>query len=403
MKANIPYRIFGGLRFYDRKEILDLLAYMTLAVNPADDQAFTRVVNEPKRGIGATSVDHLANFAAGLGQPMLAAVGAIDVANDINARTRGKLVAFADMVAGFAQQRAYLNVAEMVQQVLEQTGYLAALQAQNNLEAESRVANLEEFITVAQEFDKRYDSGETVSANDPDLAEQPDDRLAAFLSDVALVADIDTADTDDSGQVTMMTLHAAKGLEFPVVFLVGMEEGLFPLSRAVMEDDALEEERRLAYVGITRAKEQLYLTNALSRHLYGKVQHNPVSRFIDEIPADLITYANPTASGVGTTRQAVPFGRPGEGGAYTPVFGGNRRRPATRGQHGAVMGKVVTTGAENQTWAPGVQVRHKTWGTGTVVTVYGTGDDMELDIAFPAPTGIRRLMAAFAPIERVED
>ncbi|MGO3781222.1 MAG: 3'-5' exonuclease, partial [Enterococcus viikkiensis] len=268
-----------------------------------------------------------------------------------------------------------------VDQVLERTGYLDELKNQRTLEAESRLENLEEFRSVTQEFDKRN------AAEEDDAANAPEEKLAVFLNDLALVSDLDDYQ-EESAQVTLMTLHAAKGLEFPIVFLIGMEEKIFPLSRSLMEEAELEEERRLAYVGITRAEESLFLTNAFSRTLYGKTQYNQPSRFVAEIDESLL---NPV--GIQPQPKAATFGSPfnTNSNQMKPKYQQATREP--------VMNKTAS-GGENESWNPGDKVQHKKWGIGTVVKVSGNSKDVELDIAFPQQ-GVKRLLAAFAPIEKI--
>jgi DNA helicase-2/ATP-dependent DNA helicase PcrA len=288
---------------------------------------------------------------------------------------------FGTMISQFQEMIAYLPVTDLVDQVLERTGYLDELKNQRTLEAESRLENLEEFRTVTKEFDKRNETQEDDAAN------APEEKLAIFLNDLALVSDLDDYQ-EDSAQVTLMTLHAAKGLEFPIVFLIGMEEKIFPLSRSLMEESELEEERRLAYVGITRAEESLYLTNAFSRTLYGKTQYNQPSRFVAEIDDSLLN-----AVGMQPQPKATfsnPFST-----ATTPM------KP--KYQHATREPKMDKTasGGENESWNPGDKVQHKKWGVGTVVKVSGNAKDVELDIAFPQQ-GVKRLLAAFAPIEKIQ-
>lgn len=367
VKTNIPYKLVGAHRFYDRKEIMDILAYLRLASNPHDSMSFMRVVNEPKRGIGATSMAKLQTFADMHGMSLFD-VGKNIVLTDIPARTGNKIAAFCDMLEKFKQQEEKLSVTEMTEEILKQTGYQKALEDADNLEAQGRLENLREFLTVTKQFDETWEP-----------ENEDSDPFIDFLADLALVSDQDGVDeTDDV--VTLMTLHAAKGLEFPVVFLVGMEEGIFPLGRAVADETQLEEERRLAYVGITRAEEKLYLTNAFSRMLYGRTQQNSASRFIGEISDSLLDEANEVVSPAKTqTFEAHPFDKP-------------FIKKTTVSQQ--------TTGADKKTWNVGDKVQHKAWGQGTVVKVNGQGESMELDVAF-AGKGIKRLLAAFAPITKI--
>lgn len=238
---------------------MDILAYLRLVANPDDSMSFARVVNEPKRGIGATSITKLQNFADMHGISLYEAGKSVDLTG-IPVRTAKKITEFCDMLKLFHQVQKKATITEMTEQILSITGYQKALNDANTLEAKGRLENLEEFLSVTKEFDENWDPEDEES-----------DPFTDFLADLALVSDQDGVDQNDD-VVTLMTLHAAKGLEFPVVFLIGMEEGIFPLGRAAMNESDLEEERRLAYVGITRAEEKLYLTNALSRMLYGRTQ-----------------------------------------------------------------------------------------------------------------------------------
>lgn len=364
VKANISYQMIGGLRFYDRKEIKDIIAYLRLITNPDDDISFERIVNTPKRGIGATSIERLRAYATENDISFFQAVHEIDNTH-VPKRAAQALYKFVHQIDNLVQQQEFLTATDMVEQVLDVTEYEAALQAEGTLEAQSRMENLEEFKSVTQEFERVNE----------------DRTLVNFLTDLALVADIDSMDEEaDMEKITLMTLHSAKGLEFPVVFLIGMEENLFPHSRSLDDEEEMEEERRLCYVGITRAEEELYITNAMMRTLYGRTQYNPVSRFIHEIPESLL-------EGMEQVKHTM--------------FGSPSRQQIRPQQH--IRKKAVrpqSTGAENLDWKPGQKVEHKKWGTGTVVKVTNSGDDTELDIAFNAPTGIKRLLAKFAPITK---
>lgn len=373
LKANIPYKMVGGHKFYDRKEIKDILAYLNVLANPQDSISFERIVNSPKRGIGPGSIEKLRSFASLHEWPLLEAAQNVDLAN-IGGKAGQQLGAFGEMIQEVTQMIPYLTVTELTKEVLDRSGYLEDLKIQNTLEAQARIENLEEFLTVTQEFDKQLEQ-----QNEED-ADAPEEKLTVFLNDLALVSDIDNLE-EDASQVTLMTLHAAKGLEFPVVFLIGLEEGVFPLSRALMEESELEEERRLAYVGITRAEEALYLTNAFSRTLYGRTQYNRPSRFVEEIDQELLEI-----EGMRPTPKKTPV--------FAKKTAYSYKQPET-----AVVPSKSATGGENNSWKPGDKVKHKKWGLGTVVRVSGTSKDLELDVAFPSQ-GVKRLLAAFAPIEK---
>lgn len=382
VKSNIPYQIVGGHKFYDRKEIKDILAYLKLVANTSDSMSFNRIVNMPKRGIGAATVEKLLTFANERGIGVGDALSNLELV-PVSAAASKKLADFnAKLVdcVSYAQDASH-TVTGLTEKILEDFGYTEALKKEKTLESASRLENLDEFLTVTKRFDDNFEAedDESLPIND-------------FLSEVTLLSDQDDIE-DDGNQVTLMTLHAAKGLEFPVVFLVGMEDGIFPLSRAMLEEDQLEEERRLAYVGITRAREKLYLTNAFSRTMYGKTTSNPASRFVQEIkPEDLETeyaggFNKERANSVSST-SSIPFFNKGER-ARSQVYTAKTAAKAS----GAV-------GAEKEGWNVGDQVTHKAWGKGIVVKVNGTGEDMELDIAFESK-GIKRLLAAFAPIKKV--
>ncbi|MFS0785868.1 DNA helicase PcrA [Shouchella sp. 1P09AA] len=372
VKSNLEYNIVGGTKFYDRKEIKDVLAYLRLVSNPEDDISLARIVNVPKRGIGATTVDKIAAYATQNGLSMYRALSEIDHIG-VTARAKTKLVEFRDQVSNWVQQQDYLSVTELVEELLEKVGYREMLKAEQSIEAQSRLENIDEFISVTQEFEKRSEEKDLVS----------------FLTDLALVADIDQLDDDQAeapkDAITLMTLHSAKGLEFPYVFLIGMEEGIFPHNRSLFDDDEMEEERRLAYVGITRAEKELYLTSAKMRTLYGRTNTNAPSRFIAEIPDDC----------------AIEHGVPAWGSQRASSAGSAASLAAKRTSTSPMSSRMTNTGGEGFEWSVGDKASHKKWGVGTVVSIKGEGDSVELDIAFTPPTGIKRLFAKFAPISKV--
>lgn len=364
MKSNIDYTIVGGIKFYDRKEIKDILAYLRLIANPDDDISLLRVINVPKRGIGSTSMDKIARYAQENDLSLFQALEEADFIG-LSPKITKAVLEFRDLIKGYTQMQEYLSVTELVEEVLDKSGYRDMLKAEKTLDAQSRLENIDEFLSVTKGFEENSE----------------DKSLIAFLTDLALVADIDRLDEEDNNQqsVVLMTLHSAKGLEFPVVFLIGMEEGVFPHSRSLMDEEEMEEERRLAYVGITRAEEELYLTNAQMRTLYGRTNLNPVSRFIQEIPEDLLDEV---------VVEKKPFTR----------FQSNL---STSSQKASIRPMAVSTGGEEIPWKVGDKAEHKKWGIGTVVSVKGEKENMELDIAFPSPTGVKRLLAKFAPIQKV--
>lgn len=355
LRLGIPYTIFGGLKFYDRKEIKDLLAYLRVIVNPADGQSLFRIINVPKRGIGAASLEKMTNFALEQERSLLETLSMAEDIPGIPAKARKQCSLLADLIESLRKQAEFLSVTEITEEVLSRTGYRAELEAEDTVEARTRLENLQEFLSVTKEFDKQ----------------QPEEAaLEDFLSTISLVTDLDRHDPS-ADQVVLMTLHSAKGLEFPVVFLTGMEEGVFPHSRALYDQEELEEERRLAYVGITRAEEELHLTHCWERTLFGRTNMNPKSRFLDEIPAELTNDHRPSkkplASGVGLTG-----------------------KPTLGAQPAATPG----------TFLLGDRVRHRKWGEGVIVKVKGEGGDAELTVAFPEQ-GLKTLIAQFAPLEKV--
>lgn len=421
IKSDIPYQIVGGIKFYDRREIKDLLAYLRLLSNPDDDVSLTRVINVPKRGIGDTTVGKLADAAAQRGVSIYRVLQVVD---DLGfaGRTRNALVEFFDMIEGLHRMVEYLSVTELTEKLLEMTQYRLELQNENTLESRSRLENIDEFLSVTMEFENNNE----------------DKSLVSFLTDLALIADIDSmndnsdADKPNDDAVVLMTMHSAKGLEFPVVFIIGMEEGVFPHNRAFLDNEELEEERRLAYVGITRAEEKLFLSCAQMRTLFGRTTANPPSRFLDEIPEELKEDGGSTprdrygrGAGVGGAYSGRGFSSAGGGGNFghrsAAAAEGPGARPAAAEPGGPAgrgsaaprrSGVTVTTGAARasagQPTSPGDfnagdKVSHAKWGIGTVVSIKGSGNDTELQIAFPAPTGVKRLLAGFAPITKVTE
>ncbi|MBL3644348.1 DNA helicase PcrA [Bacillus sp. RHFB] len=376
LKSNINYAIVGGTKFYDRKEIKDLLAYLRLIANPDDDISLRRVINVPKRGIGATSMDKVADYADQYDVSIYKALESVEMAG-ISGKATKAAREFHTLITNYTNQQEYLSVTELVEEVIEKTGYREMLQAEKTIESQSRLENIDEFLSVTKAFE---DNSE-------------DKSLVGFLTDLALVADIDQLDENTeeaTNTVTLMTLHSAKGLEYPVVFLLGLEEGVFPHSRSLMDEEEMEEERRLAYVGITRAENELFISNAQMRTLYGRTSMNPVSRFISEIPEELLEDLKPKPA---TRARQTPFSSSRTGASSTAS---TRKVPA----FGKAVSAPSATGGEEIGWAVGDRASHKKWGIGTVVSVKGEGEGKELDIAFPSPIGIKRLLAKFAPVEK---
>lgn len=297
MAAGIPYKIYGGLKFYDRKEIKDIIAYLRLIYNTDDSQSFRRIVNVPKRAIGDTTVKNLADFADKEDISLFAACQRIEEAIEIPPRTRSKLKDFSELILKFKDAQKSYSLQEFVTLVIEKTGYLAELQSQNTPESEADIENLQELVNVAGEF----------------VPEEQDNVLGEFLQQVALVSDTDAIE-NITNNVTLMTLHSAKGLEFPIVFLAGCDEGVFPHQRTFNNASEMEEERRLMYVGVTRAEEKLYLTSAKRRQMWGEYKYYNPSRFIDEIPRQLLnsTAFEGSTSGSSTFQNAVSKARTGK-------------------------------------------------------------------------------------------
>ncbi|WBL15427.1 DNA helicase PcrA [Sutcliffiella sp. NC1] len=378
LKSNINYQIVGGTKFYDRKEIKDILAYLRLISNPDDDISLTRIVNVPKRGIGATSLEKVAAYATQHDISIYEAIRDVDLIG-VSGRATASLKEFRNLIDNYTQMQEYLSVTELVEEILTKSGYRDMLKQEKTIEAQSRLENIDEFLSVTKNFEDKND----------------DKTLIAFLTDLALVADIDKLDEETGEEletVILMTLHAAKGLEFPVVFLIGLEEGVFPHSRSLFEEVEMEEERRLAYVGITRAEQELYMTSAQMRTLFGRTNMNPPSRFIKEIPEELVDNL------VEANKQATtPFG----GGGSPRPFGRQTPTPTPQRNVTVPSRALTSTGGDQLGWNVGDKAEHKKWGIGTVVSVKGEGEDKELDIAFPSPVGIKRLLAKFAPVTKV--
>lgn len=402
LKSNIPYTMVGGTKFYSRKEIRDVISYLNLIANPADNISFERVVNEPKRGVGPGTLEKIRTFAYEQNMSLLDASANI-MLSPIKGKAAQGVYDFANMILNLRDQLDGLSITEAVEAVLDKSGYLDALSMQQTLESQARIENIEEFMSVTKNFDETNTDGTE--------DETGIDRLGRFLNDLALIADTDDGDME-AAEVTLMTLHAAKGLEFPVVFLIGMEEGVFPLSRASEEPDELEEERRLAYVGITRAEEILFLTNANTRTLFGKTNYNRPSRFLREISDDLLQYqglARPANSSFGvryTKNEPTQFG---QGMSLQQALQSRkanaqpqRRSSAqtfSKATGGLPFGKMSDSSNTATDWEIGDIAHHKKWGDGTVLEVTGSGKTQELKIKFPE-VGLKKVLASVAPIEK---
>lgn len=377
VKSNMNYQIVGGTKFYDRKEIKDLLAYLRLIANNDDDLSLARIINEPKRAIGATSFDKMLVYAMERDRSIFDAMGEL-VFMGLSGKAATSAENFYNMIRSLSERQQELSVTEIVEEVLEKSGYRQMLKAEKSIEAESRLENIEEFLTVTQAFEARSE----------------DQSLVAFLTDLALIADIDSLDEEEKakGTIILMTMHAAKGLEFPVVFIIGMEENIFPHSRSLESEDEMAEERRLMYVGATRAEQRLYLSCAGSRTIFGRTGYNAPSRFLREIDENVLEQVSKANTG-SYRDDSLPF----KSNRYDRMPKrslGSVQAPASQ------TSRLNTTGGDKFDWKVGDKAAHGKWGVGMVVSVKGEGDGMELDIAFPSPTGIKRLLAKFAPITK---
>lgn len=357
-RRGIPYTIVGGLEFYQRKEIKDLLAYLRLLINPRDTVSLTRVINVPRRGIGEATVEKLTSFAEAENKPILEVLAGAGEVPNLTARARNACINLADILNQIAEGRKTMSVTEIAQQVLNSTGYWQQLVLENTVESRTRQENLKEFLSVTLEFDQQAE----------------EKTLSSFLAGMTLSGNVDRYD-QDADQVVLMTLHSAKGLEFPVIFLVGMEEGVFPHSRSLLEPIELEEERRLCYVGITRAMQRLYLSHCWQRTLYGSTRHNKLSRFLEEIPSYLLTNDDQL--------EDLSF------------KADEKEKTSAKKQ---AVSKTIRK-ALPSLFIPGERVRHRKWGVGTVVDVRGDGEAAEIRVAFPE-MGIKTLLARYAPLEK---
>ena len=381
VRVGIPYKVVGGTRFYDRREIKDALAYLRAIVNPTDEVSVKRIINTPKRGVGDSSIGKLDAWASTNGESFDQAVLRFDEAG-VGGRAATGIEKFLVMTTEIRKLQA--EPATIIEEALERSGYLAELQNERSVEAEGRLENLSELVGMAREY-------ETV-----------DD----FLEQVSLVSDTDDIDEEES-TVTLMTLHAAKGLEFPVVFLVGMEDGVFPHVRALGDPSELEEERRLAYVGITRAMQKLHLTSAWSRMMHGQTQYNPPSRFLDEIPSELINEIGGTRM-LRSRRDRSGGGRTYGGGGGSEIPTGRTFGGGGRDSHSddvvesalAAANKPTPSGAESIGLKVGDDVRHSQWGEGVIVEIDGVGDKAEASVHFPS-VGPKRLLLSWAPLEKI--
>ncbi|MFZ2185964.1 MAG: DNA helicase PcrA [Streptococcus parauberis] len=397
LKSNIPYTMVGGTKFYSRKEIRDVISYLNIIANPSDNISFERIVNEPKRGVGPGTMEKLRLFAFQNEMSLMDASSNL-LMSPLKGKVAQSIMDLANLLLDFRLKLDNLTITELTEQLIDQSGYLEALRIQNTLESQARIENLEEFISVTKNFD---DNQNNVEEDESGL-----DRLGRFLNDLALIADTDNGEADVA-EVTLMTLHAAKGLEFPVVFLIGMEEGVFPLSRASEDPAELEEERRLAYVGITRAEQVLFLTNANTRTLFGKSSYNRPTRFLREISDQLLSYqglARPANSSFGVRYSQQKTSEFGQGMSLSQAIQARKSQAQNKERVSSLADGHLPFGnnlaqSDSIDWQIGDIAQHKKWGDGTVLEVSGSGKTMELKIKFP-DVGLKKLLASVAPITK---
>lgn len=361
IKRALPYTMVGGTKFYDRKEIKDVLAYLRVLYNPFDDLSLLRIINVPKRSIGATTVAKLQDYARANGTSLFMTLTQLHLVDTIKGKTKEKLEEFGILIFTLVAEMEDKTVLDILESILDRTGYLAQLEESTDPQDQARAENIGELLSVAKDFQDT----------------NPNGTVEDFLEQVALVNDVDSFEQEES-KVTLMTLHAAKGLEFPIVFLGGLEEGLFPHSRTLMNPEEIEEERRLAYVGITRAEKELYISNATTRTVFGRTSSYLPSRFIDEIPEELV-------DGLRAKRKV-----PDDIKRHVPQHMSVTSRPVTKP---IVRNEVIAD------WKVGDTAIHSKWGNGKVINVAGEGAGMKLTIEFPTQ-GVRVVMAKFAPFKK---
>lgn len=361
IKRALPYTMVGGTKFYDRKEIKDVLAYLRVLYNPFDDLSLLRIINVPKRSIGATTVAKLQDYAREKGTSLFMTLTQLHLIDSIKGKTKEKLEEFGILIFTLVSEMEDKTVLDILESILDRTGYLAQLEESTDPQDQARAENIGELLSVAKDFQDTNPSG----------------TVEDFLEQVALVNDVDSFEQKEA-KVTLMTLHAAKGLEFPIVFLCGLEEGLFPHSRTLMNPEEIEEERRLAYVGITRAEKELYISNATTRTVFGRTSSYLPSRFIDEIPEELV-------DGLRAKRKV-----PDDIKRHVPQHMSVTSRPVTKP---IVRNEVIAD------WKVGDTAIHSKWGNGKVINVTGEGAGMKLTIEFPTQ-GVRVVMAKFAPVKK---
>ena len=392
-RENIPYKIVGGLKFYERKEIKDVIAYLRLIQNPSDNISLRRIINEPKRGIGKTSLDNVQKISDQTG---LSSYEIIKHAEEYGLnRIKANADEFINLIEEFRAEKDELSISELITEVLQKSGYSKSLELENTVEAETRIQNIDEFLTVAIEFEE----------------ESAENSLSEFLESITLSSDIDEMQDEDNS-VTLMTLHSAKGLEFPVIFLVGMEEGIFPGYKSIGEPKELEEERRLFYVGITRAKQFLYLTCAKHRTIFGFTSYNAISRFVKEIPDNLLDGIanNDEEEKFNDMQYNWEYGKASNFGkvkTYKSEQEANSIKTNTYNYRTAesflnsLKQKQSASKVDVSKYKEGIRIYHKKFGEGTIQKMEEEGEDYKLDIQFDK-AGHKRLMAKFAGLEIIE-
>ncbi len=410
VRSGIPYRVVGGVKFYDRREVKDILAYLRALVNPDDEVSWRRVVNTPKRGVGDTSINRVAAYAQGAGLTFREALREANVAG-VTGKALGGIRDLLELMEEF-EVVAARGVGDVVEAVLSRTGYLAELEAERSIEARGRIENLQELVGVCREFDEALDAGNVAGL--PTIAgvgaaENAEgdiriphglERAQAFLEAISLVTDLDAdAEGGEQSVVTLMTLHTAKGLEFPAVFMTGMEDGVFPHVRALGDPDELEEERRLCYVGITRARERLYLCHAWSRMLFGATDYNPPSRFLAEVPEELLHVIGAAAE---RGRRSSSGGGVRDRAAHRDEVARRAMQAGQRSSSAPTMSSASTgaRGAETMGLRVGDDVLHDKFGEGVVLALHGAGDKAEAVVNF-REVGEKRLLLAWAPLQKL--
>lgn len=374
MRAGVAYTMVGGLKFYDRKEIKDVLAYLKVIYNPNDAVSLMRIINVPKRGIGDASIAKLEAYAEANEMTLFDAISNGDMVEGLSKKVRSELDHLAEMIFVWMNEQGSISIEQLIGKIIEESGYLAELEKDDTPQGVARIENLNEFKSVAKDF----------------AGWEMEETLENFLSHVALVSDVDTLDEEESAdKVTLMTLHTAKGLEYPIVFLAGMEDGIFPHARTLTDEAEIEEERRICYVGITRARRKLYVTNAKMRLLFGRTVSYPPSRFLTEIPAELIQKA------VSKSVNKYEIQQTNASKLMTQPRGINLM-PKTKPHSTPAQGSGAGAAAD---WVVGDKAQHPKFGVGTVVAAKGTGEEQELKIAFPGQ-GIKLLLAKYAPLVR---